>query len=236
MERRAARHDWYPDELAHAGAEHLDADYVAGYDAKAATDPGADLELLLEHGLDAGATLVDLGAGTGTFALAAAPLCRRVVAVDVSRPMLDVLRRALDREGIGNVDVVQAGFLSYEHAAEPADVVYSRHALHHVPDFWKVVALRRIATILRPGGTLVLRDLIYSVEPDAVDDVIEAWLGRATADPAAGWTRDELATHVREEFSPFSWLLEPMLERTGFVIREVRRHGPTYSTYVCERR
>lgn len=228
--------DWYPDELAHAGPEHLDAAYVAAYDRKAATDPREDLQLLLGLGVEPIGTLVDLGAGTGTFAIAAAPHVRRVVAVDVSEPMLGVLRERVEREGIANVEPVRAGFLSYAHSGAQVDVVYSRHALHHLPDFWKVVALRRIAGMLRPGGVFLLRDLIYAFAPEEVEGVIEPWLARAADDPVAGWTRAELATHVREEFSPFSWLLEPMLERAGFAIRDVRRHGPAYATYACERR
>src|SRR5699024_10504597 len=104
-------------------------------------------------------TIVDLGSGTGTFALAAAPLCERVVAVDISPQMLAELRRKRDEQGIENVDVVEAGFLSYEHRGDPVDVVYSRHALHHLPDFWKAIALRRIHRMLRPGGVFLLRDL-----------------------------------------------------------------------------
>ena len=228
--------DWYIDELAFAGPEHLEADYVAGYDRKAGTDPAEDLALLRERGLDETQTVVDLGAGTGTFALAAAPVVHRVVAVDVSRPMLGALEDKLTRAGQHNVELVHAGFLSYEHTGGPADVVYTRHALHHLPDFWKVIALRRIARILRPGGTLFLRDLVFGVEPAEVEEAIEVWLGRATNDSEVGWTREELATHVREEYSTFSWLLEPMLERAGFAIEVAEQHGPTYTTYICTRR
>src|SRR6266576_1592336 len=60
------------DELQHAGPEHLDSDYVAGYDRKAKVDPGEDLALLRTRGLGPTSTVVDIGAGTGTFALAAA--------------------------------------------------------------------------------------------------------------------------------------------------------------------
>jgi hypothetical protein len=59
--------NWCLDELAHAGREHLDADYVAGYDAKAGFDPAADLEILRRHGMNVESTIVDLGAGTGRF-------------------------------------------------------------------------------------------------------------------------------------------------------------------------
>lgn len=106
---------WFPDELARAGPEHLDAEYVEGYDDKAGTDPTEDVALLRDLGLNATSTLVDLGAGTGTFALAVAPFCRRVVAVDVSAAMLNQLRAKAARMGTINIDYVRAGFLSYQH-------------------------------------------------------------------------------------------------------------------------
>jgi hypothetical protein len=54
------------DELAHAGPEHLDRNFVAGYEHKQGyPDPAEDLAVLAGHGLDATSTVVDLGAGTG---------------------------------------------------------------------------------------------------------------------------------------------------------------------------
>jgi ubiquinone/menaquinone biosynthesis C-methylase UbiE len=224
---------WFLDEVAHAGSEHLDPTYVPTYDEKAQTDPAEDLVLLRDLGLNQSHTLVDLGAGTGTFALAAARLCRRVVAVDVSPNMLAVLREKCERSGIANVEIVQGGFLSYEHHGEPADFVYSRHALHHVPDFWKAIALVRIAAMLKPGGGLLLRDLVYSFNPDHAAAAIESWLGGAAADARSGWTRAELETHLREEYSTFTWLLEPMIERAGFTIRDAQHHAAIYAAYTC---
>ncbi|HEX5502479.1 MAG TPA: class I SAM-dependent methyltransferase [Thermomicrobiales bacterium] len=231
------RSDWYLDELAHAGPEHLDAAYVATYDRKAQTDFSADLALLRERGLDEGSTLVDLGAGTGGLALAAAPHCRRVVAVDVSPAMLAALRARADDLGLANVECVRAGLLTYEHQGPPADVVYTRNALHHLPDFWKALALARVAAVLRPGGGLRLRDLVFSFDPHEAGAVIEPWLAGAPARPEDGYTRPELATHIREEYSTFSWLLEPMLARAGFAIEETEYSpGRVFAAYTCVKR
>ena len=229
--------NWLFDEFAHAGDEHLDPAYVATYDRKAGTDPTADVALLRDLGLDARATLVDLGAGTGTFALAAAQFSGSVVAVDVSTAMLASLRAKVERLGSSNVTCVRAGFLTYQHAPGTADFVYSRNALHHLPDFWKALALERIAAMLRSGGALLLRDLVFSFAPGDAASTIEAWLAAAPTTADRGWTRVELETHLREEYSTYSWLLESMLERSGFEITNVtHRPSKVFSAYTAVKR
>ena len=224
------------DELANAGAEHLDPAYVAGYEAKAQYDPAPDVAVLLDHGLDASATVVDLGAGTGVFSLAVAPHCRRVVAVDVSPAMVAELRRRVAATGIDNVEVVHAGFLSYEHDGAAPGFAFSRNALHQIPDFWKGVALARLASLLPPGGVLRLRDLVFDVDPADVEPWLEAWVAGAVDDPARGWTAAELAEHVRLEHSTYSWLFEPLLGRAGFEIVDRSYRRGAYGAFTCRRR
>jgi len=134
--------------------------------------------------------------------------------------MLKLLRAKIVDAGLRNIEVVQAGFLSYEHQGGPADFIYSRYALHHLPDFWKWVALVHLRRILRPGGVLRLWDVVYSFDPAEAEDRLEAWCASAGLDGEQGWTRAELEEHVREENSTFCWLLEPMIERSGFRIED----------------
>jgi cyclopropane fatty-acyl-phospholipid synthase-like methyltransferase len=229
---------WIIDEAALAGAEHLDPAYVARYDRKAAFDPRADVELLRSLGLAGDGTLVDLGAGTGALALAAAPHCRRVVAVDVSQPMVQAVRAGAVRTGAANIEAVQAGFLSYAHRGDPPNAVYSRNALHHLPDFWKAIALRRLCDMLAAGGTVLLRDLVFSFSPADAEAGVSAWIAaQASQDPGTGWTAAELEAHVRDEHSTFTWLLEPMLERGGFEILDAAYASVgAYAAYTCVRR
>ena len=221
------------EEIALAGPEHLDPAYVAGYDQKARFDPTEDLDGLRERGLGAGSTLIDFGAGTGTFALAAASICKRVIAVDVSRAMVEAIQAKIAERRATNVECVQAGFLSYEHDGEPVDFIYTRNALHHVPDFWKAIALSRMADLLSPAGVLRLRDLVFSLDLPEAEASLASWLDTAAQRPEDGWTRDELETHLRDEYSTFSWLLEPMIEQAGFEIEraDYGRAG-IYADYV----
>ena len=230
---------WWLDELAHAGREHFDDQHARRYDAKMDAQAGAEVALLQRAGaLRAESTVVEIGTGTGQFALAAAAACARVVAVDVSPVMLARLTEKLERGGPANVEAVRAGFLTYEHAGAPADVVYSRFALHHLPDFWQAIALRRIADMLRPGGVLRLSDVVYSFEPADAERRIEAWIGETmAADVEGGWTRAELAEHVRDEHSTFTWLLDPMIERAGFEILDAAYDASgMLARYLCAKR
>ncbi len=183
-------------------------------------DAGAteEVELLCSLGLTTRSLVVDIGAGTGQFTLAAASACARVVAVDISPVMLERLRARVDEVGLGNVAVVRGGFLTYVHDGDLADVVYSRYALHHLPDFWKAVALTRIRAMLRPGGLLRLSDVVWNFGPAEAPERIEAWCATAGTQVEGEWSRHELEEHVRDEHSTFTWLLEPMIERAGFTI------------------
>jgi ubiquinone/menaquinone biosynthesis C-methylase UbiE len=227
---------WWPDERKYAGDEHLDPLYVAGYERKAGFDAAEDLEVLRLHGLGPDSIVVDFGAGTGTFAAAVARSCRHVIAVDVSPAMVAALRKRVEDLGLDNVTVVEGGFLSYEHRGEPADAIFTRNALHQLPDFWKAIALQRMASILRPTGILRLRDLVFDFDPSDADERIEAWMSGAVTDSATGWTAEELAEHVRGEFSTYSWLLDAMLARTGFDIVERTFRRSAYGAYTCRRR
>lgn len=230
---------WWLDERAHAGREHFDEAHARRYDSK--MDAGAEAEVLLlqEAGvLDASSRVIDLGAGSGQFTIAAAAACAKVVAVDVSSIMLERLNEKLKHSATTNVQTVNAGFLTYEHASEPADVVYSRYALHHLPDFWQGIALRRMADMLRPGGAFRLSDVVYNFEPNDAARRIEAWIEDTVAgDVHAGWTRAELAEHVRDEHSTFTWLLEPMLDRAGFhVLAAEYSASGMDAQYLCRKR
>jgi len=217
------RPGWLLDEVGSAGRENLDAAHVGRYDAKEDAGAAAEVALLEELGLGAESTVVEFGPGTGQFTVAVAPRCGRLVAVDVSEPMLERLRGKLAERGLADVEVIRAGFLTYEHGGPPADFVYSRYALHHLPDFWKAVALARLRTLLRRGGVLRLWDVVFDFEPAEAEERIEAWFASGGDSVEDGWSRAELEEHVRDEHSTFTWLLEPMLRRAGFEAETAER-------------
>jgi ubiquinone/menaquinone biosynthesis C-methylase UbiE len=227
---------WYPDEQLYAGAEHLNADYVAAYDDKAQFDPTGDIALLLTAGMSEHSVVVDLGAGTGAFSFAVSPYCHDVVAVDVSAAMVEFLCRKARTLGVTNVSVVHAGFLSFEHQGDQADVIFTRNALHQLPDFWNVAALEPMASVLRPGGIARIRDLIFDFDPSEADEPIESWMDGTVTDPAVGFTAGELAEYVQGEFSTYSWLFEQILDKVGLEVVDRSFVRSAYGAYTCVRR
>ncbi|HEV7733516.1 MAG TPA: class I SAM-dependent methyltransferase [Candidatus Binatia bacterium] len=209
---------------------------MSRYDAKEDARAAAEVAVLQRAGLTSASVVVEIGVGTGQLAIAVAPVCARVIAVDVSPVMLERLRAKVAAARSGNVDIVQAGFLTYEHRGRPADVVYSRYALHHLPDFWKAVALARMHAMLRPGGVLRLWDVVYGFDPVEATDRIEAWCATVGTTVEAAWSRDELEEHVRDEHSTFTWLLEPMMRRVGFAVEEAEYSADgIFAKYILRR-
>ena len=153
-----ARPNWFYDEIKHAGVDYSDPAQVAVYDSRHQKfrDYEKSAEAVINAiGIGPEHTVIDMGAGTGAFASYAAACCKTVYAVDVSAAMLDYARRKAENAGRTNIVFCQAGFLTYEHQAPPADVMVSVAALHHLPDFWKLVGLRRAAQDVETGGQVV---------------------------------------------------------------------------------
>ena len=166
---------WTVDKRVHAGRENLDPAHVARYDRK--------------EDANAAPSWPRCGRAASTTARpsstsARAPASSRWRGGSGSQggrggrlpAMLEQLAPSSGERGIDNVELVAAGFLTYEHAGSRADLVYSRYALHHLPDFWKAVALTRIAAMLRPDGVLRLVDVVYGFDPAEAGTVLERWM------------------------------------------------------------
>src|SRR5579884_131575 len=211
---------WYYDDRQQIGVDFENVAQVATYDRDQGSNPAEEQALLQRLGLAAGARVIDLGAGTGSFAIEAARAGLHVYVVDVSHSMLSYTQQKARHAGITNIEFHHGGFLTYEHTATPVDAIITRFALHHLPDFWKMVAFQRMAAMLKPGGTLYLRDTVFSFDPARYREHINAWIARVAQTPGTGFVAADFETHVRDEYSTYGWILEGMLTRSGFHIDE----------------
>jgi hypothetical protein len=100
-----------------------------------------------------------------------------------------------------------------------------------------VVALERIAAMLRPGGMLRLLDIVFGFDPAEAGLGLQTWVeAYPETAPEGEWNRADIEEHVRDENSTFTWLLEPMLERAGFSIEDVDlERNRVVAGYLCRR-
>jgi len=105
--------------------------------------------------------VVDLGAGTGFLSLAAAPLAERVLAVDLAAEMLVALEANAASKGIRNVETRIADLATFDLPANSVDVVVTSYALHHLVDADKRALVNRTYRWLRPGGRIVIADMMF---------------------------------------------------------------------------
>ena len=112
---------------------------------------------------------VDLGAGTGLLTLALAPHVQELVAVDISERMLDRLDDRAAADGVDNVEPLVADLRRLPLDDECATLVVSNYAFHHLDDAGKELALAEARRILRPGGRLVICDMMFSLSLEPRD-------------------------------------------------------------------
>lgn len=131
-----------------------------------------------------GATVVDLGAGTGYFTtrLAKRYPRARIVALDVEPKMVTYTRDRAAREGLTNVESLPTATTTLD-VPRPADVVLVVDVYHHLDD--RVAYFRRAAEKLAPKGRIAIvdfrEDSPMGPPPDLrlSADVIVAEMGRA---------------------------------------------------------
>jgi len=133
----------------------------------------------------------DLGCGTGQIAATLAPFVQRVIAVDSSRAMLKAARQRVG-EG-GRVDLRQGDLraLPIDDATLHAAVLSL--VLHHVAD--PPAVLGDAARVLRPGGKLLIVDMLSHDRREFQQQMGHVWLGfeRAQVDT---WLRAAGFEHV----------------------------------------
>jgi len=228
---------WQYHEPSHPGA---DFDAIAeSYDKNMQTfrDVQGEIDEVLAYlDLKPEESVLEMGTGTGEFALAAARRCRQVYAVDLSEGMLRYAQKKARARGVANVVFLQGGFLSYNHGGEPLDAVVSQLALHHLPDFWKQIALLRLSGMLRKGGRLCLRDVVYSFDPSEYESFFEGLIGRESRNmKGSTGLSDSLINHVKNEYSTMDWIMRGMMERAGFHIEKADLNNGFIALYLCKK-
>jgi ArsR family transcriptional regulator len=115
----------------------------------------------------------DLGCGTGQLTETVAPYVKRVIAVDSSRDMLDAARQRV--AGAANVDLRQGELESLPLDAGELDAAMLSLVLHYSPS--PARALAEVARAVRPGGRVLVVDMLPHERQEYQQQMGHVWLG-----------------------------------------------------------
>lgn len=167
-------------------------DALAGsYHALAQAGGGPEgLALAMSMALPPG-TVVDLGAGEGEVALPLARLGHHVIAVDSSPAMVRTLEERAAAAGLQGVEVHRGDLEALPLDDAVGDVVLISQTLHHTrrPE----AAIAEAARVVRPGGRVVVLDLVHHEQEWVRERLGDLWLGFEPAALAAWLERAGLA-------------------------------------------
>ncbi|MDH2382458.1 class I SAM-dependent methyltransferase [Bradyrhizobium sp. CER78] len=220
--------DWYYTQRRQVG---LDTAVASIYDVSEDSDVRARQALTM-LGVKPSWRIADIGCGNGVLATEAALMGAEVDAIDISPAMIG-LAEIYARDRKAKIRTQPAGLLSFAYQPNSYDLIVSEFTLHHLPDFWKAVALSRIFNALKPGANFYLRDMVFVSMPDGVDRDVEGWADFSIKNH--GFERESVMTHMRDEYSTFGWVMERMLTETGFTMVAADYHAPLHGTYLLRK-
>ena len=123
--------------------------------------------------IDPTLTVGDLGCGTGQLAATVAPFVGRVIAVDGSADMLTAARKRL--ADLGNVDVRRGDLEALPIEDDELGAALLSLVLHYSPDPARTLA--EVARVCRPGGTVLVVDMLPHHHEEYRQQMGHVWLG-----------------------------------------------------------
>jgi len=142
------------------------------------TEPGGGWQALaaaMAAGFS-GQTVADLGCGEGYLALLLARFAKKVVAVDQSEKMLKLVEEKAVEQAVADRLETRVGILeALDLSGEELDAIFLSQALHHTSSPEEVIATA--AAGLRPGGRLIILDLVRHEHEWTREEWADQWLG-----------------------------------------------------------
>jgi ubiquinone/menaquinone biosynthesis C-methylase UbiE/DNA-binding HxlR family transcriptional regulator len=162
--------------------------------------------------------IADLGAGEGTFSQLLAQRAERVIAVDNSEKMIEFASGVARDNGFENLEFRLGNIEEPPIDDASVDLAFFSQALHHAEKPER--AIHSAFRILRPGGRVVILDLLKHSVEEARELYADVWMGFSEAEiseflDSAGFENAEFTVVDREKKSPYFQTLMAIAEKGG---------------------
>jgi len=149
--------------------------------------------------------VADLGAGEGTFSQLLAQRAKKVIAIDNSEKMVEYGAELARKHGVKNLEYRKGDLEDVPLRDASVDLAFFSQALHHAPHPERAVA--EAFRILKPGGRIVVLDLLRHNYEEAREMYADLWLGFTEVEALrflrqAGFKNIETSVVHREEEAP----------------------------------
>jgi ubiquinone/menaquinone biosynthesis C-methylase UbiE len=131
--------------------------------------------LAIEKLLPRNLTLADIGCGTGSLTFELARFARKVIGVDLSGEMLRRARDIAKERELDNVEFRQGDVLKLPLESHSVDAAFCVMVLHFLPDPARAIA--GLCRVVRPGGAVILVDLVEHKQEWMREQMAHQWLG-----------------------------------------------------------
>jgi ArsR family transcriptional regulator len=151
-------------------------------------------------------TIADLGAGEGTFSQLLARRALKVIAVDNSDRMVEYGTELAKRHGVKNLEYRKGDLEDVPIDDKSVDLAFFSQSLHHAQH--PGVATKEAYRILKPGGRIIVLDLLHHNFEEARELYADLWLGFTEVElrgflSTAGFRSIETNVVHKEQESPY---------------------------------
>jgi ubiquinone/menaquinone biosynthesis C-methylase UbiE len=149
--------------------------------------------------------IADLGAGEGTFSQLLARRAKRVIAIDNSEKMVEYGSSLAKKHGVTNLEYRFGDIEDIPIRSGTVDLAFFSQALHHAQHPEQAVS--EAHRILKPGGRIVVLDLMRHSHQEARELYADVWMGFSEVEverflKSTGFQKVASSVVHREEESP----------------------------------
>ncbi|MGV6944327.1 class I SAM-dependent methyltransferase [Sphingobacterium kyonggiense] len=181
--------------------------------------------------------LLDIGCGAGNYAVKTIMKTHNQVnvdLVDLSQPMLDRAKQRVEEVSNGHVQVFKGDFRTVSLDENQYDVIIATAVLHHLRDDadWEK-SLKKIYSLLKPGGSLWVFDLVEQNSPALQEFMYKERYGDFLVELKDKAYQEHVFAYIEKEDSPRPLLFQlKMMEQVGFKDVDILHKNLCFSSFL----